>query len=335
MTGILSGTLFFIMSWSIVSYYFWGYQSTSAVFKALLLAVGSNYDQHEFALSLLHKGYDSIRVFVWFSPYIVMAWLIVVFKTLIAARMGSEPNTDNDNVKVLLAWLTFFYFVGHLVVGGTNWGFPRYHVAILPMVCMFAGAYISKLLAGVDRKVLGIASITVLSLIVLYVMLGKDPLLFLNLELKKMMLYNYGMESIAKEALITFIPLYGMPVICTLVLFRLLRVDVRGKALAICLFIGSLSTVISLDVQQILAAYRTTNQYGAVEKREVVQKVRDYVKYGESVFSTPEIIYALKDKGIPHVGLQKWINEDAFHDFLQSKDPKVIVSGLTLHTVGN
>ena len=334
MTGILSGTLLFLISWSVVSYCFWGYRSTLAVFKALLLAVGSNYDQHEFVLSLLHKGYDSIRVFVWFSPYVVMVWLIVGFKTLIAARMGSETNTYNNKVKVLLACLTFFYFVGHLVVGGTNWGFPRYHIAILPLVCMFVGAYIARLLAGMDRKVLGMASITVLSLIVLYVMLGKDPLLFLNLELKKMMLYNYEMKSIAKEALITFVPLYGMPVICTLVLFRLLRVGIRGKAFAICLFMGSLSTVISLDVQQILAIYRTTNQYGAVGKREVVQKIRDYVKHGESVFSTPEIIYALKDKGVPHVGLQEWINEDTFHDFLQSKDPKVIVSGLTLHTVG-
>jgi hypothetical protein len=263
-----------------------------------------------------------------------MVLMIVLIKVMSAVNKGFHPDLKKNNIKFLFAWLTFFYFVGHLAVGGTNWGFPRYHVAILPLLCMFIGYYVSKLMSGLDKKVLGITSITILLLIVFYVLSSNDPLLFLNLKLKEMLLYNYGKQDMVREAFITFIPLCGLPIICVLVLLRLLKTGIRGKAFAICLFVGSLSTVIYLDIQQILAPYRTTNQYGAVGKKEVVQKVRGYIKNGDCVYSTPEVIHALRDKGVPHVGWKEWENKEVFHNFLQSKNPKVIIAGLTLNTLG-
>jgi hypothetical protein len=338
-TGIFSGTLFFLISWLLVSCSLWSSRSSLAVLKAPLRAIASNHNQHDFVVSLLHTGYDSMRVFTWFSPYVIMVLAIVIMKALSGVKKGFSPDlkvsflSNKNNIKFLFVWLTFFYFVGHLAVGGTSWGFPRYHVAILPLLCMFVGYYVSKLMSGLDKKILGITSITILFLIVLYVLSSKDPLLFLNLKLKEMLLYNYGKQDMVREAFITFVPLYGLPVICVLVLLRLLKTGIRGKAFAICLFVGSLSTVIYLDVQQILAPYRTTNQYGAVGKKEMVRKVRGYIKDGDCVYSTPEVIYALRDKGVPYVAWQEWKNEEVFHNFLQSKNPKVIVAGLTLNTL--
>jgi hypothetical protein len=162
----------------------------------------------------------------------------------------------------------------------------------------------------------------------------EDPLLFLNLRVKELLLSGNELGEIAKKTIMTFLPFYVLPVILFCLWFFVSRIRSRSNIFAILLIFCSLSTLVSLDIQQIFASYRTSNQYGASGKVQVLQKVRDHVSNGDYVLATPEFIYELHDKRVPDVGWNIWKSKDIFYRFIGLNTPQAIIVGLTVNTHG-
>jgi 4-amino-4-deoxy-L-arabinose transferase-like glycosyltransferase len=328
--GIVLGLLFFLVTWICISLLLWGGESCLLVLQTPLNAIYSKYKQIDFFLKLMHLGYYALQVIVWFSPYFLILWLV---SSWLLIKNIYRTNTNQNYIKLLFIGTTVFYFVGYLLIEGTNLGFPRYHAAILPLTCLFAGVFVSDFVTVANRKILILTTMSVLFLLLFFVFVLNDPLFFLTLRLKEMILLNYDYGIIIKGFLLTFTPLYGMPIILSIVIISFLRIGLPlKKIMATCLIVGSLATIGFLDVKQIFASYRTSSQYGSTGKIELIQKVRSHSKDRDYVFATPEFIYELKDKRVPYVSFKEWESQDRFYRFVKKNKPSAIIAGLTVNT---
>ena len=98
-------------------------------------------------------------------------------------------------------------------------------------------------------------------------------------------------------------------------------VYVWNNLFTVCLIVGVLTTLLSLDIQQIFASYRTSNQYGAAGKTQLLQKLRSHVKDEDYVLATSEFIYDLNhksDKKLPFIGWKAWESKNKFYQFLKA-----------------
>jgi len=323
------GLVLFVLTWTLVSTLSWGNEAYLSVLKAPWNAFHGRVVKASFLSRIFETGYETIRLLVWFSPYLILIWLTNSWRIF-----GTKPQIDgnHESVKILLACTTFFYFFGNLIIGGTNWGYPRYHDAILPFICVLAGNYVAISLNKLNQnqlvKLLMIVSLSV----IITICFLEDPLLFLNLRVKELLLGGNGLGEIAKKTLITFLPFYVLPVVLFWLWLFVSRVRSRRNIFAILLIFCSLSTLVSLDIQQILAGYRTSNQYGAAGKVQVLQKVKNHVSDGDYVFATPEFFYDLQDERVPEVGWEIWRSKDIFYRLIESNTPQAIVAGLTVNT---
>jgi hypothetical protein len=279
--------------------------------------------------SLSARVFDVLRIVFWFSPYFLAIWLI---SSLDKVRRTSEVNDSKDRLKLLFIWTSLLYFIGYLIIGGTNWGFPRYHAAILPLICIFVGEYISRTAAMINKKMLLTICFLVTMLTIVITLLSDDPIYFLNLRLKELLLAGPDSKAIVSEFVMIFFAYYGLPLICCIILSVFIKIENVNKLIAICLLVGALTTLITLDIQQILASYRTSSQYGAEGKAQMLQEVRSNLEDGDYLLATPEFIYDLNDKKLPLIKWEVWKSRDRFYSFVDSYNPKVIIAGLTVNT---
>jgi len=325
------GLVLFVLTWTLVSTLSWGNEAYFSVLKAPWNAIHGRVAETSFLLRIFVTGYETIRLFVWFSPFLILMWLTISWRIF---RTKPQIDDNHEIVKILLAYTTIFYFFGYLIIGGTNWGYPRYHDAILPFICVLAGNYVAISINNFNKNLLvKLLMIVSLSVIITTYFL-EDPLLFLNLRVKELLLSGNGLGEIAKKTIMTFLPFYILPVILFCLLLFVLKVRSRSNIFAILLIFCSLSTLVSLNIKQIFASYRTSNQYGAAGKVQVLQKVRDHVSDGDYLLATPEFIYELQDKSVPNVGWDIWESKDIFYRFIGLNAPQAIIAGLTVNTYG-
>ena len=323
--GIAIGLCLFFLTWFLVTTSLWGFDAFLAPFKFLSFVIISKYEESKLVSTIYHI----LRILIWASPYFFLIWLV---KSWTIFRSSLSENGGQDNFKLFLIYFTIVYFVGNIAVGGTCYGFPRYHAAVLPLVSIFVGSYVSSLVNKLGKKEMILVCVGVVSLVLLYLFTLKDPLLFLNLQLKEMLLYHHNKIDLVKYFFINLIPLYGIPILLSVIFIKFLRINNKNEAISVCLFIGLLATNLSLDVQQMFASYRTSYQYGAVGKNELIQKANANISMGDQVFGTWEFTYDLKDKQVPYVDWSELESKERFLNFIKEKRPKAIIGGLTVNT---
>jgi 4-amino-4-deoxy-L-arabinose transferase-like glycosyltransferase len=327
--GITFGVTFFLFTWVILSQLLWDGGAPSAVLGTPWSAIHSRLTQASHFPHSLSQAYDVFRIGVWLSPY------FVIMCALGSWHLAQHNLTSNDADRkfiYLFLWTTIFYFIGHLVLGGTNWSFPRYQAAILPFASVFAGCYISRIIATLKEREFYRFLLGVVIVLVCVISLGKDPLLFVNLGVKEMLLYDTSIYTVLREALITLLPYYGIPIIVWLGLRKLRHADSSSMRVSACLYLGALATIASMDIQHAFALYRTSNQYGAEEKIRVVQVVREHVKGGDYVVASGEFIYELRDEEISGSTWSVWQSKEELYHAITSNHPEAIIAGLTVNT---
>ncbi len=326
--GVVVGLLGFLVSWITISSLLWGKESCMAVFLAPWNAIFSRLVVSDRSFIFLQNIRHVIIIMVWFSPYFVFQWLYSSWIVAGKHRCGS----DKDNLILLLIGVNLFYFIGYALIGGTNWGFPRYHDAILPSLCLFSGFFFSRFIGELDGRAFRVFGVSLLFTVVFLLFFTQDPLYFLNLRLKEMLLSNDDIRTITKHTLTIFLPLYGLPIMIGVIIALYSQKRHPHRVFIICLLVGSLVTMTSLDIQQLLASYRTSTEYGASGKDEVVEMVRHQTRSGDSVAATPQFTYELRDRKIISGGWQVWESPERFREFVVRQKPSAIIAGLTVNT---
>jgi len=160
--GVVVGLLGFLVSWITISSLLWGKESCMAVFLAPWNAIFSRLVVSDRSFIFLQNVRHVIIIMVWFSPYFVFQWLYSSWIVAGKHRCGS----DKDNLILLLIGVNLFYFIGYALIGGTNWGFPRYHDAILPSLCLFSGFFFSRFIGELDGRAFRVFGVSLLFTVV-------------------------------------------------------------------------------------------------------------------------------------------------------------------------
>ena len=327
--GIIAGVLVFLISWVTISLSLWGKEAFMAVFLAPGASLFSGQGELDVPLIAMQLIRHTLIIMIWFSPYFVLTWLYSSWK--LSGRNGT--GSDQDKVVLLLIGVTLFYFIGYTLVGGTNWGFPRYHNAILPLLCLFSGVTVSRYIGEMNRKSYFIFSIALGFSIIFILFWTNDPLYFFIFQMKEMLLFSAeDMGSLAVRALALFLPLYGLPIVMGVFVAYYTKWPKRRRIFITCLLLGSFSSIISLNIQQIHASYRTSTEYGAIGKDEVIERVKEHVQPDDYVLATPQFTYELRNQKIFSSGLKTWQSREQVFGFIEHNRPSVIIAGLTVNT---
>jgi len=302
----VAGALLFLATWSGFSLQVWGAEAWRAPLLTpfLYFLDGGNLDFFTKAL------FNALRLVFWFSPF----FLILTFRGL--------PGREEAPAGRILAILLLFYFTGYLAAGGTNYGFPRYHAAVLPLLCVFAAGA----LRGGEAEPGEFGPIAVALVSSALAALLVDPLLIINLELKKFLLY--GDQAGLLFAALRLAAFLILPPAAVLLTFGR-RAAVAPLVLAALVFSGGAVSALKRSG----AAYSTGYQYGAEGKEAVVRLLASKLSPGRTVMATPEFSYALRDAGGLFPGWSVWSGEADILEYITGSEPEFIVAGWTTHTL--
>lgn len=326
MLGSLLGTIIFFLSWISISLIFFDKGSSLEIFFATLSSLKTRLVTGSFFLRMAKFFLYNLRIIFWFSPFLLLLFLYTL--RLIEKKHYGEKS----QYLAFLWWISLFYFFGYSIIGGTNWGFPRYHAAILPFFAVLIGVLVEPLINRFSRRETSVFLGSIIGLSLIYVFVFDDPLLLLNLGIKEVMLFgnmgNFAIRFVVQGFLYFALPLF----IVFLLRKTFLNKNFKDKAI-IFLFAGIIISNVSLDIKQAKAGYITSYGYGAQGKKELVAFVMERINRGDTILATPEFIYEFRDKGVPYIPWSVWISTESVFKKLKESKPKVFILGLTTHTV--
>ena len=231
----------------------WGRDAFLFPWRAAYTAVFNRGESRGVA-ALFSAGYSLLKIIVWFSPYLLLIWSWTICTAFI------EHAKDKTLENKFCLWINSaatFYFLVHIFIGGTNYGFPRYHVVLLPVVSIMTGKFLAESLPNVWQKENLLPGVIALMASIGLLALIPDPLLYLNIHLKQLLLMDSGYSEILWRTIFVLIPLYGLPfaAACALLRIRILRGS--GGTLKTILATSLFITVLFLNSHQSVASYRT------------------------------------------------------------------------------
>ena len=240
----------------------------------------------------------------WLGPFLIALALWGALKLI--QRDGNLP-------KVLLAGITL-YGLGYLLVGGMNYAFPRYHVAVLPILCSLASGIASL------RNWKSSLGILALMTTFFYLVQG-DPIHALNVTIREALLAGTLSSDLLGEAA-RWVVWIAIPAGVAITW------NSRLKFLLLCSLAGSLS----LGVLQSLAPYTTSYAYGARGRSQVLDWVAENSTPG-SVLCPPDLSADIRERGFQGPGHMPWRTRETLLDYVQQEWPRVVLLSLTENMV--
>lgn len=319
--GMSGGTLFFILTWSAVSLSLWGSESWVVVFKIPFQyfygAAPSHGGENVFKL-----GLELARVVFWFSPFLIYLSFSGI-RDIFRSRVFAGASR-------FLAFLCVFYFIGHIFIGGSNYGFPRYHAAISPLLHIFAGISLAGILGRITASQHWILIVPAFLLPVLGVIYF-DPELLINLRFKQLIFFG-DYQGVFSRVFALLFAFTALPFAAGAVYNRMFGLKSLKMAFIAAASAALLGSCVALSVKQSLAAYSTSYQYGASGKTAVLELVLGKLSGGETVMATPEFLYALRQGRVSGPGWNAWQSEREMSRFISEREPAFIIAGWTTHT---
>ena len=315
--GVFGGLALFIVSWSAVSLPLWGSESWAAVlvtpFRHLRPALPSSGGL------VLKWGLDLARIAFWFSPFLL-------YLSFAGIRNEFKLKAPSGAAR-LLAFLCFFYFAGHIFIGGSNYGYPRYHAAISPLLHVFAGLAAAGAAGGLTAA-RGWKLIVPVCLFSVLAVVYADPELLINLELKRLFFFK-DYPGIVTRVLAPLLALAALPFAAGAAYGKLSGNKGAPAAAAAAALLGLCA---ALAVKQGLAGYSTAYQYGASGKDSVLELVSGKLSGGETILATPEFLYDLRSQNVAGPRWSAWRSESDIYGVIDAQEPAFIIAGWTTHT---
>ena len=281
----------------------WSFQRWEAAQDSAGIAVESIMTTRPTATTVFHLALGM----VWWGPFLAFlgAWGALALRAEGVLRITP------------LIRGTALYLAGYWIVGGMNYGFPRYYVAVLPLLCGLAAnpAWIPKP---------GVRTMGALLLLVLpFAIWAPDPLLALNAGLREAYV-DQRLGAALGEMLLGWTAWAGLAA----GIGWMLRIP-WAKLLVIL----ALANILGLGVSQGLARYATSYGYGEEGRAETLQWVEKHAPRGDALLSPPNLAPELRKLGFKGAGHGTWRTRQSILDFLRRERPAAVVLGSTENAV--
>ena len=266
---------------------------------------------------------DIIPIVLWIGIFPIMLMISIV-----AVRIKDflrNKKLQNEDI-FLLGGLVIF--CGYTVVGGTIFGYPKYHSPSLPLLTVYTGIMLSAFSNVFKNIRLHTVILVILIALAIQFFIVGDLLYFFRYSLRYMMAFsNHSSVDIIKSLVFKMSVYSGIFIILFLAIIRFSSL----KNFIGLLLVLSLGSSWGTCLLQTTAHYYTHYNYGCRGTREAAGFIRNSVPCGSVVIAPGEIIYYMK---LPRPG---YISDSFWYDIrkLEKKLSEPNTSGLVYSIATN
>jgi hypothetical protein len=227
-------------------------------------------------------------------------------------------------------WAGVILLAGYTLLGGAIFGFPKYQTPALPLICISAGAALSRSTdpaGGPNFKaLLLLASVA----FCVYFFVAPDLLFTLRYRIREAValgspdLMEMVKATLSRVALLAF----AFAVVALAGWFIAFRK--RGLLLLLAIAIGS---NLAASCQQNRSGYSTGYNYGGTGTRETARQIRQKVPALSRVIAPSEIIYYLNLPESFHIGNALWTDPKRLVDLLLDEKTSALAYSLATNAV--
>ncbi|OGL62461.1 MAG: hypothetical protein A3I72_01170 [Candidatus Tectomicrobia bacterium RIFCSPLOWO2_02_FULL_70_19] len=209
------------------------------------------------------------------------------------------------------------YLAGYWIVGGMNYGFPRYYLALLPLLCGLAAnpAWIPK----PGARALG----ALLLLVLPFAIWAPDPILALNAGLREAFVHQELSQTLGGTVL-------GWAAWAGLAAGIGWALRIPWAKLLVLL---ALANILGLGVSQARAPYGTSYGYGEEGRAETLRWLERNVPRGSALLTPPNLGPEIRKLGLRGAGHGAWKTRESILGYLRRERPAAIVLGATENAV--
>lgn len=264
-------------------------------------------------------------VLFWVGPAAVALWA-----WLGGERLRRLWRTRQVGAEDLFLFAGATLLGGYCLVGGTIFGFPKYHCPALPLLILALAGTCGTALRPAGRAGWLSALGLLLGGAVLQTQVLGDPLLLLRLDLREAVYRGEGSRQVLWEGL-------GQPLLLAVALAALIltvlcrRRWVTLPGALLCLGIGMNAGLVGL---QQAGGYQTGYNYGdAGDARAAVALLDAWLPPGAVAIVPGELVYLLDRPAVKHVPNELWTDAAALRRELARPEVEAASSSLLTNTM--
>ncbi|OGS08651.1 MAG: hypothetical protein A2270_02245 [Elusimicrobia bacterium RIFOXYA12_FULL_51_18] len=318
-----AGIFFFLATWMIYAFTSLKAGDHWKPMEYLVKEMLFNYQRQDLAVDLgkvfasrLHNGF---RVMLWIWPPLLL-WGISILKR----GLGPHPERYFN-------YFILIFLAAAVVSKGVSNGFPKYHSAVLPLLCALGGAYAAKTLAGLQWGRLLPRAAAAVAVVWFLIFFAGDPFYSFNYGFKMAIINGSGM---AETALRLVVELLSVPVAILLLFYAVRRFFDSQTAAIFSLLAAGLVWQTAVGYCQARGDYFTTYGYGTTGKAAAVAYIKRNIGKGV-VFGPNEFGWEFREAGVRFLNVSDFcqMNESCVLGILRDRRTDFFVFGPASNTV--
>ncbi len=313
------GVIFFFATWWLKNIIGGGYLPMENGIQYLLgsIYLHTNISGSETVIPTIVKR--SARLVLWMSPFVIVTVGFIFVERIMQYSRRICDLTVLDFILLNIAVI----FMGYLLIGGTAYGFPRYHIPMMPLVCAVIGYRVSPLLYDAfNSRYCWFSCAVFFGVLMMGAFIVPDPLYLANFVYKERL-------SLAPDDLTNIHLRLGIYLLLLTVMFcvplflyrRMLYPTSWTQAGLLSLCLCALGTMGGLDMLQARAPYRTAYEYGETGTQEVVSTLRNVLSENDRVFGPLDINFMLEKYDSPTLNMGSMQSRERMKEIIS--DPAI------------
>ena len=282
-----------------------------------------DYQRQDLALGLgkmfASKLNNGLRVMLWIWPPLLL-WGIRILKR----GFGSYPERYFN-------YFIIIFLTAAVISKGVSNGFPKYHSAVLPLLCALGGAYAAEALAGLKwgRPLLRVAAAVAAGWFLIF--FAGDPFYSFNYGFKMAVINGNGLPGAVWRFVLE---LLTVPAAILLLFYAVRRFFDRQPSVMFSLLAAGLVWQTAVGYCQAKGDYFTTYGYGTAGKAAAVDYIKRNIGKG-LVFGPNEFDWEFREAGVPFLNASDFcqMSESCVLGILRDKKTDFFVFGPASNTM--
>jgi len=262
-----------------------------------------------------------VRIVLWVGFYQVLLLVIILYKrfTNLKDKLRGEPVD-------FLLFYSIIVGIGFIIIGGAQFGFPKYHYPMFWAFCVLGAFFLSDIAYNVSKKQCLFFTFAAITLFYYFLFAARDLIYIFNFSIKNAAVsYPYSIAAAAAGFFGKF-ALYVLPLPVLLFINKYFLSKARAT-LRIFIIIAALilSGNLSLDFIQRKADYRVGFCYGEEGTGELLGLLGRETVPGETILAANDIIYYAENNIKEYLPLDFWYRLDDVLSQVKLKHPKFVI----------
>jgi hypothetical protein len=268
-----------------------------------------------------------VRVVLYLGPFVCLAALVALgFRLKMFCKQRRFGPGDYIYV------LTFFVVVAYLILQGGTGSFPKYHLVILPFVCLLGMKGIFRIVPMPKTFPWKMFAVVTTVGVFYYAFVVGDYLFIFNHELRYAAYAGIDKKPVILQILIRGLLYVLFPGLVGWVIHKKFRDKSFWKHVLLASLIAS---QVGMTASQALGGYDVVYKYGSPLRdfEEVIRVLQNNAEQKDAILALPEFIYMSNLRPVSGMSRGFWDQPEVLAQLIERENPVAVVYGLPTHTL--